>query len=207
MPPDPPTIMSLLWLLLTKILATPLLNTLAHQMKYVLIYSHFIPIFNNNSMKSWMMKPKFALFHDFLSVHHEYFVGTFASISTTQIRKAYCDDVIAISRSRVSTMHGLNIEKKNKTDTEQSRNRDSRYHRSAIEYMIELNLHLLVADRIERSFSDYFIIIWPAAGEIVTSITTLSHTVVDIQFPPVQICCYRYPSLVIYGNAFPFTAK
>ena len=27
-----------------------------------------------------MMKPKFALTHDFLSVHHEYFVGTFASI-------------------------------------------------------------------------------------------------------------------------------
>ena len=27
-----------------------------------------------------MMKPKFALSHDFLSVHHEYFVGTFASI-------------------------------------------------------------------------------------------------------------------------------
>ena len=26
------------------------------------------------------MKPKFALSHDFLSVHHEYFVGTFASI-------------------------------------------------------------------------------------------------------------------------------
>ena len=26
-----------------------------------------------------MMKPKFALSHDFLSVHHEYFVGTFAS--------------------------------------------------------------------------------------------------------------------------------
>ena len=31
-------------------------------------------------MKSWMMKPKFALSRDFLSVHHEYFVGTFASI-------------------------------------------------------------------------------------------------------------------------------
>ena len=27
-----------------------------------------------------MMKPKFASSHDFLSVHHEYFVGTFASI-------------------------------------------------------------------------------------------------------------------------------
>ena len=49
-------------------------------MKYVLTYSHFIPIFNKNSMKSWMMKLRFALSHDFLSVHHEYFVGTFASI-------------------------------------------------------------------------------------------------------------------------------
>ena len=38
-------------------------------------HSHFIPIFYKNSMKSWMMKPKFALSHDFLSVHHEYFVG------------------------------------------------------------------------------------------------------------------------------------
>ena len=50
MPLDPPTIVSLLWPPLTKILATPLSNTLADQMKYVLTYSHFIPIFNNNSI-------------------------------------------------------------------------------------------------------------------------------------------------------------
>ena len=79
--------------------------------------------------------------------------------TATQIRKAYCDDVIAISRSRVSTMHGLNIEKKNKTDTEQSRNRDSRYHSIPNKYMIERNVHLLVANGIERLFGDYFITI------------------------------------------------
>ena len=57
--------------------------------------------------------------------------------------------------------------------------------------MIELNVHLLVADGIERLFGDYFITISPAAGQIVTSITILSHTDVDIQFPPLQICSYR----------------
>ena len=66
--PGPSSIVSSLWLLLTKILATPLSNTFAHQMKYVLTYSHFIPIFNMDSMKSWMMKPKFALSHDILIV-------------------------------------------------------------------------------------------------------------------------------------------
>ena len=88
--------------------------------------------------------------------------------------------------------HGLDIEKKNKTKTERNRNRDSRYHSNPNKYMIELNVHLLVADGIERLFGDYFITIWPAAGEIVTSITILSHTDVDIQFPPLQICSYRF---------------
>ena len=59
--------------------------------------------------------------------------------------------------------------------------------------MIELNVHLLVADGIERLFGDYVITIWPAAGQIVTSIIILSHTDNDIQFPPLQICSYRSP--------------
>ena len=42
-------------------------------------HSHFIPLFNINSIKSWMMKPKLVLSHDFLSVHHEYFVGTLSA--------------------------------------------------------------------------------------------------------------------------------
>ena len=55
-----------------------IIETLKHVS--TLAYSHFIPLFNINSMKSWMMEPKFVLSHEFLSVHHEYFVGTFASI-------------------------------------------------------------------------------------------------------------------------------
>ena len=89
--------------------------------------------------------------------------------------------------------NGLEIKKKNITNTERSRKRDSRYHSSANKYLIELNVHLLVADGIERLFGDYFITIWPAAGQIVTPITILSHTDVDIQFPPLQICSYRFP--------------
>ena len=65
--------------------------------------------------------------------------------------------VNAISRSRVSTM--VSTLKKKNTNTERSRNRDSRYHSSANKYMIELNVHLLVADGIERLFGDYFITI------------------------------------------------
>ena len=52
--------------------------------------------------------------------------------------------------------------------------------------------------------------IWPAAGQIVTSIIILSHTVVDIQFPPLQVCFIDHPdgpSLVIYCNALPFTTN
>ena len=78
--------------------------------------------------------------------------------TATQIRKAYCDDVIAISRSRVSTMVST-LKKNNKTKTERNRNRDSRYYSNPNKYMIELNLHLLVADGIERLFGDYFITI------------------------------------------------
>ena len=33
------------------------------------------------------------------------------------------------------------------------------------------------------------------------------HTVVVIQFPPLQICSYRSPSLVIYGHGLPFTTN
>ena len=53
----------------------------------------------------------------------------------------------------------------------------------------------------------HVITIWAADGHIVTSIIILSHTVVDIQFPPLQICSYRMASLVIYGNALPFTTN
>ena len=31
------------------------------------------------------MKPKFVLVHDFFSVHHDYFVGTFASILLSRL--------------------------------------------------------------------------------------------------------------------------
>ena len=42
-----------------------------------------------------------------------------------------------------------------------------------------------------RVSGDYVITIWPAAGQIVTSIIILSHTVVYIQFPLLEICFYR----------------
>ena len=53
-------------------------------------------------------------------------------------------------------------------------------------------------------FGDYVITIWPAADQIVTSIIILSHTVVYIQFPPLEM----FPSISPrWSNALAFTTN
>ena len=56
-----------------------------------------------------------------------------------------------------------------------------------------------------------FFTIWQTTGQIVTLIIILSHTVVDIQFPPLQICSYRSPGWPLVGYilsyALPFTTN
>ena len=55
-----------------------------------------------------MMKPKFASSHDFLSVHHEYFVGTFASILLCPPHfqmSGYATDLLQSLRTRGKDIH------------------------------------------------------------------------------------------------------